>query len=381
MSLREGYTTGSSATAAAMAAFALLLGVRLPDSIDCPLPPFKDNETRHNKRHLIPLHSLEMRDNCARAVVIKDGGDDPDATHRAPIIAEVALLDADSMQPREGEIFLPAPLPVILAGGEGVGRATLPGLPVAVGEPAINPVPRRQIQEGLREIAMQYGYTGGLKVTISVQDGAKIATKTLNPRLGIVDGISILGTQGTVRPYSNEAWMASILEGLSVARAVGCPRVFLTTGRRSERLLQEQFPDRAQAYIQVADFAEYSLRSAVETGFTEIIWGCFFGKLVKLAQGLGHTHAHSAPLEMDKLAAWCAEAGDDFPPELMAQISACTTANQALSYIQPRSDAEKILHFIALKAKATAESFAPDARITMMLFSMDPAEHKELVRL
>lgn len=387
MSLREGFTTGSAATAAAMAAFGGLLGLSFPDAVDCPLPPFRetpDAPPLPAGRLSIPVETAALCGETATATVIKDGGDDPDATHRARIEANVELLDPALAVPagEELEILMPGPLPLLLRGGPGVGRVTLPGLPVAVGEPAINPVPRRQIQAGLREVAARCGYRGGARVTLSVHDGESIARKTLNPRLGILGGISILGTHGTVRPYSHDAWKASILEGLNVARAVGCPRVFLSTGRRSERLLQDLFPlDREQAFIQVADFAEFSLHSAVETGFHTLVWGCFFGKLVKLAQGLGHTHAHAAPLEMEQLARWCADAASGDTRELTRAVAACTTANQALEFILPRPDADDMLRALALRAKAVAESFAPGAHVDMILFSMDDDKRKELMRV
>ncbi len=389
MSLREGFTTGSAATAAAMAAFGRLIGLSISDAVDCPLPPFTEAPglaPLPSGYLRIPLERVELDGETATAAVIKDGGDDPDATHRARIEAKAVLIDAARTSPQAGEILVPGFPPLLLRAGSGVGRATLPGLPVAVGEPAVNPVPRRQIQVGLREFAAQGGYEGGVQITLSVRDGELIARKTLNPRLGILGGISILGTHGTVRPYSHDAWKASILEGLNVAKAVGCPRVFLSTGRRSERLLQDMFPlDREQAFVQVADFAEFSLNSAVETGFCDIVWGCFFGKLVKLAQGLGHTHAHAARLEMELLARWCAEAatGDTLGGicELTRAVAACTTANQALEFILPRPDADAILRALALRAKCATESFAPGAQVNLILFSMNDDVRKELIRV
>ena len=385
MSLREGFTTGSAATAAAMAAFGRLLGLEFPAAVDCPLPPFAETPGEPPTaagRLNIPLAAVTLSDGRATAAVIKDGGDDPDATHRARIEAEAELLAPADAAPGGGEILVPGFPLLLLRGGPGVGRVTLPGLPVAVGEPAINPVPRRQIQAGLREVAALRGYKGGVRVTLSVPDGENIARRTLNPRLGITGGISILGTHGTVRPYSHDAWKASILEGLSVARAVNCPRVFLSTGRRSERLLQNIFPlDREQAFVQVADFAEFSLRSAVDAGFRDIVWGCFFGKLVKLAQGLWHTHAHAAPLEMERLARWCAEAAAGDARGLESAIASCTTAGQALDLLLHRPDADALLRAPALRAKRVVESFAPGARIELFLLSMNDDTGRELIRL
>jgi len=204
---------------------------------------------------------------------------------------------------------------IIIKGGPGVGRVTLPGLPVPVGQAAVNPVPRQQITLALQawerqrgnvpngaQAGTQEGHTA-LTVFVSVPEGAQLAQKTFNPRLGIEGGISILGTQGTVRPFSHAAWKATIEQGLSVAAATGCRSICLTTGRRSERLLMERNPLLpARCFVQVADFAKFSLHAAGLLGFERIVWGCFFGKLVKLAQGHAYTHAQNATLDMQALA-------------------------------------------------------------------------------
>lgn len=374
--LREGFTTGTAAAAAGMAALQRLLEGHVPPAVSVPLPPF--TETPHGPRPAgrltIPVlegnllaaptaspdrplsGSMGLPDSmdgtghatlpaptdlAAWAVVEKDGGDDPDATHKAHIVATVRLC-ADT----------PA---IRLEGGQGVGRVTLPGLPVPVGEAAINPVPQTQIRHALREVAAAYGYRGGLHVVISVPDGARLARHTFNPRLGIVGGISILGTQGTVRPYSHDAWKATIVQGMNVAEATGCASLCMTTGRRSERLLMDKYPQLpAQAFVQVADFAEFSLREAGLRPFAHLVWGCFFGKLVKLAQGHASTHAHDADLDFSLLARWCAEAG----AARAADMAHCVTAGHALDTLLDGPGGLDAVRGVAQRAAQVAQRFS-----------------------
>ncbi len=349
--LREGFSTGSAATAAAMAALRLVLShaLKLDEQVSfvhIPLPPSDDMPIEPTLR--IPIHSAVLVDNKqALGIVQKDGGDDPDVTHKAFIHAQIKLND------EAGKIKI--------EGGQGVGRFTLPGLPLPVGEAAINPAPRKQICAGLELVAKDFGYAGGIEVCISVPNGEEIARHTFNPRLGIVGGISILGTQGTVKPFSHDAWKATIAQGLQVASATGCKSVCLSTGRRSERLLlakYAQLPEHLpkQAAIQVADFAEFSLQEAAKYSFENIIWGCFFGKLVKLAQGHAYTHAHHANLDFELLSKWCAECG--LADTMVSQISTCVTANHALEIILPEPQSANILENIAKRAAKTAAKFA-----------------------
>ncbi len=302
--LREGFTTGTAASAAAHAAVLALCGRELPERIAVALPPVPLKEGRPSAvglaRLSVPvLPAPAPPPGFAGACVVKDGGDDPDATNGLRIIAA-----AGAAPPPEGEpLVLPASgRDIFLYAGDGIGRTTLPGLPVAVGEPAVNPEPRKQIALAVEEAALACGYAGPLHILLSAPGGEERARHTLNPRLGIVGGISILGTQGTVKPYSHDAWQASIAQGLSVARAVGLDTVLFSTGRRSERLLFAQYPGLpAPAGVQAADFAAFSLRTAGGMGFAHLVWGCFPGKLLKLAQGLEYTHAKTAPADLDRL--------------------------------------------------------------------------------
>ncbi|WP_223290496.1 MULTISPECIES: cobalt-precorrin-5B (C(1))-methyltransferase CbiD [Desulfovibrionaceae] len=463
--LREGFTTGSALTAAAMAALRLLLRGEAPDSVTVPLPPFTadDRDDRVSGSHGdnggdaapagwldVPVETVARLDGAragtraALGVVIKDGGDDPDATHRARIEALVECAPAGMPLPQDvndlpeigdgltetgngspdilglpdlpdlpdtpvtpgmpdlllpfpgGEAFpvapaistpqvAPSPPPssgpcpprdgvtVLLRGGTGVGRVTLPGLPVAVGEPAINPEPRRQLAFAVHRECAAAGWRGTVRVTARVPEGQRMARHTLNPRLGIVGGISILGTRGTVRPYSHDAWQAAVAQGLDVARAAGLTEVCLSTGRRSETLLMRAYPALPPlAFVQAADFAAFSLAAAAQRGFARVAWGCFFGKLVKLAQGLPHTHAHTAPLDLPLLARWAADAGAG--TETRAAVAAANTAGQALELLLTDPAHPAVLRAVARRARDAAHGWtggAESVTVTVHLFHMD----------
>ena len=254
--LREGFTTGSAATAAAVAALRYLLCGEQSGSVRVPPPPRAERQTplcvpvascasgpADDVRALAARCSAVL--SVAHACVIKDGGDDPDATHKAEIRATVALLAAP-VPPPDALLLDAAPLPLYLVGGPGIGRVTLPGLPVPVGQPAVNPAPREQLCAAVRALLSCLSLPPGaaaLLCVLSVPEGRTIAAHTFNPRLGIVDGISILGTQGTVRPFSHAAWQASIAQGIAVAEATACPGLGMSTGRRSEKLLMARYPD------------------------------------------------------------------------------------------------------------------------------------------
>lgn len=371
--LREGFTTGSAATAAALAALRLLLSGQAPDSVDIPLPPITDGRERARLRvHVAACGSAaaspagtfggQAPPRAAWALVIKDGGDDPDATVHARIRADVTVrLEATTPgAPRPS-------LRITLDGGRGVGRVTLPGLPVPVGEAAINPVPRMQIAHALREACAASGLGGSISVVISVEDGELLARQTMNARLGIVGGISILGTQGIVKPFSHDAWRASIAEGLDVAAALRCPAVALSTGRRSERLLMRERPDLPeQAFVQAADFAAFSLREAGRRGFPGLIWGCFFGKLVKLAQGMEYTHAREGEPDMALLARHAAAAGLRSPH----MLETCVTASHALDILLGDPAGRILLRRLGAQARTHAAAFA-GRPVTLYLFHLD----------
>lgn len=296
MPLRKGWTTGACAVAAAKAAYTALTGDGFPDPVTIRLPRGETPSFALSRQSLEP--------GCALAGVIKDAGDDPDVTHGAEIIAMVE----------------PGPVGsgVVFRAGEGVGTVTLPGLPIPPGEPAINPGPRRQILDNL-------GQGNDLVVTLSIPGGEALAAKTLNARLGILGGLSILGTTGIVLPYSCSAWVYSIHRGIDVARALGLNHVVATTGKTSEatarRLLE--LPD--QAMIDMGDMAgavlKYLRRAPV--GRLTLVGG--FAKLAKLAAGHLDLHSRASRVDLTLLAGMMAELGGEVPP------GAATSAGQILA--------------------------------------------------
>lgn len=349
--LRTGRTTGSCATAAAMAGVICLLTGKQPDVIDVPLPP---------GGHLaVPVERYEAEGQGVRVTVIKDGGDDPDATHGCEIQAVVSV-----------DHSFPELLAVAIDGGTGVGRATLPGLPVAVGAAAINPDPLQQIEVGVRKGAHTME-TGRISVLVEVPEGEAIARKTMNPRLGIEGGISILGTQGIVKPYSHDSWKATIEEGLDVVRAQGLEQAVFTTGRRSERLYLQAHPGTPElTLVQAADFFEFSMQAAAKRDFARVVWSLFFGKLVKQAQGLSYTHAKTHPVDFDRLADWCGQAGCDARHE--QTIRTANTARQVLDLLADDPARPALVRLLIEEATRIAERFGGGScRVEYAVFDFD----------
>lgn len=305
---RTGFTTGANAAAAALAAVLGLIRGRVPDSVLCRLPNGQEVE--------FAIREGWVEGDRAHAVSVKDAGDDPDVTHGAHLTADARRLPGGG-----GE--------VVLRGGPGVGTVTRPGLGLELGGPAINPVPRRNIIENLCRAGESLLAAGdGLEVVISVPGGEEMAKRTLNGRLGIVGGISILGTTGIVRPYSTAAFRASLVQAIQVAAAQGQTRLVLTTGGRTERCAMGQFPDLAEScFIQMGDFVKAAFQTAIRCRMTHICVGGMVGKLTKMAQGLGVTHAWKAEVDRTLLADCAAEAGA--PPELQEAIRSAETARFA----------------------------------------------------
>ena len=314
--LRTGFTTGTASAAAAKAALLGIFGPA-PTRVRVSLPQGEALEVEVDRvERLTPQR--------VRATVIKDAGDDPDVTHRAEIQAEVELLNGQGQEEIE------------IAGGKGVGMATRPGLDLAVGGPAINSGPRMMIRSAVIEAWQEKGPKGRaprVRVTIVVPEGERLAQRTLNPRLGIVGGISILGTTGLVKPFSHEAYLATIDSGLKVAAASGAREVVLTTGRRSEKQAMAKRPDLPEvAFIQMADFFLHAMEEASQLGFKEIGLVSFFGKAVKQAQAQPCTHAHKAPMDLKSLADWLEQAGAR--RKLVQAVAAANTARHALDEIR-----------------------------------------------
>src|SRR6516164_5319764 len=280
--LRRGWTTGACAAAAARAAFTALLSGRFPDPVAIRLP--------RGATASFSLALAELDEDRARAAVIKDAGDDPDVTHGALVVASIAWA-----APGSGIGF---------AAGEGVGTVTRAGLPLAVGEPAINPAPRAMIRAALGEAAAENGLPPpDATVTISIPGGARLAAKTMNARLGILGGLSILGTSGIVIPYSCAAWVHAIERGIDVARAAGLRHVAAATGAVSERAVQRLYRLPDHALIDMGDFVGGTLKYLRRHPIPRLTIGGGFAKLVKLAQG--HLDLHSAKSRVEP--AWLSE--------------------------------------------------------------------------
>lgn len=334
--LKFGFTTGTAAAAAAKGALSLLLEEKAPLKVKIELLTGRAID--------IPLQTCEQQDmRTATCTVVKDAGDDPDVTHKAVIGARVMFLDDMDF---EG---------VVITGGKGVGKVTKPGLEIPPGEPAINLGPRKMITQAVNEVLKKHRINPLVKVEIFVPEGEKMALKTLNARLGILGGISILGTTGVVTPMSHEAYIATIRSSVSVARATGQDSVVLTTGRRSEKFAQVLFDQLSEdAFIQIGDFFKMSVEEASKNGFERIILAVFFGKAVKMAQGVPHTHAAKSTLNIYNLAAWAFEVTQDHV--FSDKISSCNTARHAFDFIVDKYP-EIISHVGKLMVKS-AKRFA-----------------------
>lgn len=304
--LRTGWTTGTCAAAAAAAAYQALLAGRFPDAVTVALP---SGETVS-----LPLARRELAADEATAAVVKDAGDDPDVTHGAEIVATVAIAAAGS-----GVRFF---------AGEGVGTVTLPGLSLPVGEPAINPGPRRMIRDAIVRVAERCGGSGDVSVTIAIPGGAALAEKTLNARLGIRGGLSVLGTIGIVKPFSCASWIHSIHRGIDVARAAGIGHLAGATGRTSEAAVRELYRLPEPALIDMGDFVGGTLKYLRRHPVPRVTLAGGFAKLVKLAQGHLYLHSARSRVDMRRLAALLGDLGA--PPEAVAAARRANTASEVL---------------------------------------------------
>lgn len=346
MTLRTGFTTGTAAAAAAKAAVIHLLTGKAQTLVNVPLPT--------DDRLDIPVLESRLHGETAESAVMKDGGDDPDVTHKAVIRAKVTPHSQAE---------------TVLLGGSGVGVVTRPGLPVPVGQSAINPVPRAQILQAVEEAKSHCSEPlhAEFCVEISVDRGEQLAAKTFNPRLGIMGGISILGTRGTVKPFSHWAYQATIRQCLDVIRAADLTPC-LTTGGRSERFLRQAEPDIAEtACVQVADFFSFAMREAGKRGFPHVLWAIFFGKLVKHAQGHRYTHARDSNLNLTELAAWCQECG--FDAASCAKVAAANTARQVQEEMAAHPKMRDLYALLTGRAQTFARKFSgTELRVDYLLF-------------
>jgi len=326
--LRSGWTTGACATAATRAAATALLTGVFPDPVTITLP--------RGERPAFALAREELGSDFALAGIVKDAGDDPDVTHGALVVVRLRRGAAGGG--------------VTFKAGEGVGTATLPGLPIAVGEPAINPVPRKMMTEAIAEVAAEAGVAPDFEIEISIPGGEKMAERTWNPRLGIKGGLSILGTTGVVIPYSCSAWIHSIHSGIDVARALGSAHVAGCTGSTSEQAVQTLYGLPDEAMLDMGDFVGGLLKYLRRHPVPRLTLGGGFAKISKLAMGHLDLHSGRSQVDLDWLAERLGELGAS--GDLQDQTRAANTANQVLELARqaelPLGDA------VAQRARATA---------------------------
>ena len=277
--MKTGFTTGSSATAASKAALLSIIEQKKIENVDILLP--KRSYVK------IPIYSCKFESDKAKCSVIKNGGDDPDVTHGAEIIVELSFIE------KINEIQID--------GGEGVGIVTKQGLGLEINKPAINPVPKKMIAENLREVGKEILEKKGIRVIISVPKGKELGPKTDNPRLGILNGISILGTSGIVIPFSTASYAASIRQNLDVAIAAGNDTVVLTTGGRSEDFAKKIVDLPVHCFVQMGDFSGYTIQQCGKKDIKKAYVVGFIGKLAKMAAGVKQTHVKGSKVDMSFL--------------------------------------------------------------------------------
>ena len=320
--LRYGWTTGACATAAAKAAYTALLTGEFPDPVEVALP--------RGQRPAFSLATTQLDAGVATAGIVKDAGDDPDVTHGALVLATVR-----SGAPGSGVSF---------RAGEGVGTVTRPGLPIPPGEPAINPVPRQMIGAAIAEVAAAHGGSGDVEVEIAIPGGEMLAEKTMNGRLGIVGGLSILGTTGIVVPYSCSSWIASIHSGIDVARAARLAHIAGSTGATSEAAVQKMYDLPEIALIDMGDFVGGMLKYLRTHPVPRVTIAGGIGKMTKLAQGLLDLHSKRGSVDLSMLAKLAVDAGGS--GYLRERILAANTAAEALAHAQAEGIAlgDRIAH-------------------------------------
>ncbi len=347
--LRKGWTTGACAAAAARAAYEALVRGQFPDPVAITLPG--------GARPSFALALEELGQGFARAGIIKDAGDDPDVTHGVLVVARV------SHGPRGSG--------VVFRAGEGVGTVTRAGLPLAPGEPAINPAPRRMIKAAIGEVAAVCGLAGDASVEISIPGGEKIAERTLNGRLGIVGGLSILGTTGIVVPYSCAAWIDTIHRGIDVARAAGLSHIAGSTGSTSEAAIKALHGLPEIALIEMGDFVGGMLKYLRKHEVAKVTIAGGFAKMTKLGQGLLDLHSRRGEVDFSWLAARCPEAGAG--DDLFARVKAANSAAHVLDLASAENF--DIAALVAEAAWRTAAHALRGSRIALEIALFDRDGH------
>ncbi len=344
--LRTGYTTGTTATAATKAALYALLGSEVKE-VEVSLPKGKTARLK-----IAWTKSENGKVTCA---AIKDGGDDPDVTHSAEICSTVSFTDSAGV--------------INIDGGKGVGRVTKPGLGLEVGRAAINPTPVAMLRQAVEQVAGGHLKTRGVDVIISVPKGEELAKKTDNPRLGIVGGISILGTTGIVLPYSTASFAAAIRQSLDVAIAAGADTAILTTGGRSEDFARTLFDLPEHCFVQMGDFSGYSVRQAASRKMRKVVMAGFIGKLTKMAMGVKQTHVRGSHVDMEFMAGLAEKC--DASPAVLAEIRKANTARHVGEIVAKNN----ILGFYDLLCKKVHEQMHEHAKgqleIEVIMFEFD----------
>ncbi|MDR2353866.1 MAG: cobalt-precorrin-5B (C(1))-methyltransferase CbiD [Deltaproteobacteria bacterium] len=341
--LRTGFSTGTAATAAAIGAAKFLLEGKPPDAVKVSLPK--------EKELTIKIADASREDSKATAIVVKDAGDDPDVTNKARVGATLEFIKTPGLT---------------IQGGQGVGRLTKPGLVLPPGEWAINPVPRKMLNNNLAPFLTPAG--PGLKVTVFIEKGEALAKYTLNPRLGIIGGLSVLGTTGLVRPFSHKAYIATIDSAMAVAKAQGLTEIVLTTGGRSEGFGRVARPDLpVESFIQIADFYGDALKLATKYGFKNIGLAVFFGKAVKQAQGIFNTHAHKSELTLGPVVEWFPHLSRD----LKNLLSSAPTALAALEILRAHGALEYVQIVAQKVVSSTRNLTGPDPYLWVRIFDFD----------
>jgi len=322
--LRTGFTTGTCAAAAAKAAATMLLTGEKLDGITIKLPI--------GIVLSLPLVHVQTNDNCVSCAIKKDSGDDPDITKGFLIYATVSRSD------HEG---------ITIEGGEGIGRVTKPGLACKVGEAAINPVPKQMIVSEVGGVCSCYSYTQGLNVTISVPEGKNVAQKTFNPRLGIVDGISILGTTGIVEPMSKKAWTDTVYLEMKQQGALGNRNLIICPGNYGEDFIQKTFRIHLNKAVKCSNFIGEALDFALELGVESLLLIGHAGKLIKLGAGIMNTHSKVADARMEVLAAHAAL--NNAPVEDINRIMSCNTTEEAALVLRETGLCQKVFKSVMSK--------------------------------
>ena len=342
--LRRGWTTGACATAATKSAFTALLTGTFEDPVAITLP--------RGVQVAFALAQSSLDGERATAAIVKDAGDDPDVTHGALVVASVRRAP-------DGGVRFEA--------GPGVGTATKPGLPIAPGEPAINPAPRRMIADAIKQVAAAHGVPAHAIVEISIPGGEAMAEKTMNPRLGILGGISILGTTGIVIPYSCAAWIHSIYSGINVARAMGIDHVAGSTGSTSEAAVQRHYDLTESALIDMGDFAGGMLKFLRKNPLPRVTIAGGVAKMTKLAQGRLDLHSKKGAVDRDALAAVASDLGAD--AAVVAAIAGANTT--ALAFETAQRAGLQLGNEIARAARGQAAAVVEGAGIALDILVFD----------